>query len=249
MSKNEMGQKTFKFVLNSPDNGTITLHSELEIVFILEGVATFQVDGDIYEVGPEDIFVINSHTLHNLIVPSGGQVLSFYLSPMFINKLCPEIGSFVVDCSSFLYPKDKQDKFNGLRERLALAFRAEYKQESPLPLHMYGRIMELLHYLLQNFQVKDGKIPSQAEGISRMREITQYMHSAYQEDLTLTMIAKREFLSNSYLSRLFQKELGVTFTEYLTGIRLSHGLAMLQGRQKKYPWEKEMWFLQQLTPY
>ncbi|MEL2319438.1 helix-turn-helix domain-containing protein, partial [Klebsiella pneumoniae] len=44
----------------------------------------------------------------------------------------------------------------------------------------------------------------------------------YQRRLSLHAVAAAEFVSEAWLSRLFRKELGVSFVQYFTALRLRH---------------------------
>ena len=58
-------------------------------------------------------------------------------------------------------------------------------------------------------------------------EIVDYINDYYQQDITLTSIAEKFFMNPSYLSDLFSKKLGVTFSNYLTNIRIEKATQFL----------------------
>ena len=88
---------------------------------------------------------------------------------------------------------------------------------------------ELLGFLFENFGIKKEKTDKKEE---HWLDLIRYINESYQENITLQMLAKKEFMSQSYFSRMFQKEMGVTFTEYLTEIRLSHAVNLLSDKDK-----------------
>jgi YesN/AraC family two-component response regulator len=57
-----------------------------------------------------------------------------------------------------------------------------------------------------------------------------YILIHYSEQITLTDIARRACLSEEYFSRLFKKETGKNFTEYLLEIRMQRAKQLLQSR-------------------
>ena len=54
----------------------------------------------------------------------------------------------------------------------------------------------------------------------KISEIAQYIKSNYHERLTLEKVAKRFYISPSYLSRVFTKLTGFHFREYLQVVRI-----------------------------
>ena len=54
----------------------------------------------------------------------------------------------------------------------------------------------------------------------------------FQEDLTLDSVAEELNISLFYLSKLFRKNKGISFTEYLTQVRLEHAKKLLEEGQK-----------------
>ena len=61
--------------------------------------------------------------------------------------------------------------------------------------------------------------------LSAMRRIA----SMYGEPLSLESVAAEIGVSTYYLSRLFKQELGLTFVEYLTGVRMKSAYALAKG--------------------
>lgn len=59
----------------------------------------------------------------------------------------------------------------------------------------------------------------------------QYINSHYFEDIDLEKLAQQVFVSSYYLSHLFRREMGVTFSDYLTKVRVSRAKELLmEGR-------------------
>ena len=69
----------------------------------------------------------------------------------------------------------------------------------------------------------------------RVHTIIRYVHEHYQEDVTLYDLSKELDLSMIYISQLFKKEVGITFSAYLTKVRIEKAKQMLStGRYKVY---------------
>lgn len=84
-------------------------------------------------------------------------------------------------------------------------------------LHIYDRIRE---YRVENGFSRD------EDGIQRVLELIE---QRYQEDISLELIADELEMSYSYLSKLFRKQMGEGFVEYLTRKRIEASLALLRN--------------------
>lgn len=62
-----------------------------------------------------------------------------------------------------------------------------------------------------------------------IREAVDYIRAHYSDDLSLEDVAGRVHLSPFYLSRLFKEELGNTFVEFLTRVRIEEAKRLLLG--------------------
>ncbi|TCL65970.1 two-component system response regulator YesN [Hydrogenispora ethanolica] len=81
-----------------------------------------------------------------------------------------------------------------------------------------GQILALTH------KIKDGR-ESQVKAV--ILQAKEQIDRMYQEDLSLDDLAQAVSVSPFYLSRLFREELGVSFTEYITKLRLEKALTLL----------------------
>jgi len=69
---------------------------------------------------------------------------------------------------------------------------------------------------------------------SIIKEIKQFIKSNfYQEDISLLSAAKDINLSPQHLSRVFKKEMGITFVDYLTQVRLDKAIELFEDDELK----------------
>ncbi|HHY83502.1 MAG TPA: AraC family transcriptional regulator [Clostridiales bacterium] len=61
-------------------------------------------------------------------------------------------------------------------------------------------------------------------------DAVRYIREHFNENLTLESIAQKIYISPYYLSHLFKEELGITFLEYLTRIRMEEAKRLLKDR-------------------
>ena len=62
---------------------------------------------------------------------------------------------------------------------------------------------------------------------------TNYIKMYYNEDLKLEDVAEHIYINPYYLSHLFKKELGITFSNYLRKIRLDNAIILIQKGERE----------------
>lgn len=81
-----------------------------------------------------------------------------------------------------------------------------------------GALDTFMDTVYQVKQVKNAKLIGEATAVIRQR---------FAEPLTLDSVAQKVFVSPFYLSHLFKEELGLTFVEYLTRVRIEEAKRLL----------------------
>ena len=69
--------------------------------------------------------------------------------------------------------------------------------------------------------------------MSIARQMVQMIHEAYDQDITLEACSEQLKFHPVYLSRVFKKEIGVTFSEYLTEYRINMAKLWLKDSSLK----------------
>jgi len=64
-------------------------------------------------------------------------------------------------------------------------------------------------------------------------QILQYVHQHYNENLTLKEIARVFFINPAYLGRMFQQQMGMSFSEYLLAYRMQKAMTLLKSKDIK----------------
>lgn len=67
----------------------------------------------------------------------------------------------------------------------------------------------------------------------QMAEILEFMGQEYATDISLNILAEQWHFNNAYLSRMFRKETGFSFSDILTSIRLMNTAQMLLESREK----------------
>lgn len=97
-------------------------------------------------------------------------------------------------------------------------------------LHLFPNFDEMIESLKALSDMPDDPNDSHSgHGIrnASLRAITSYIHDHYRDNISIQVISKAFYLNANYLSQLFKRELNLTFTEYLTNVRLKQAKHLL----------------------
>lgn len=221
----------FWFKLLQKDDLRPLWHSELEVVFLLQGTARIDFPDlkSEYTLQERDIFVINCFEVLNFELNDGAAALCFSVSQAFINSVSPELLRYKVNCRSFLHMQDKQAAFDVLRRDLALAFHSVNKKESTGITYAKSSVTAILEDLSRYF-LDHGQAMESRSVQETLKDVTNYIQQHYRERITLDDLVKHTFLSKTYLSRCFSRYLGISFTGYLELLRLSCAVRLMHGQ-------------------
>jgi AraC-like DNA-binding protein len=87
--------------------------------------------------------------------------------------------------------------------------------------------------LFQRLRDADGKVNKQSHEEQMIARVTDYIHSHYDEDLSLQLCADLVSLNTFQLSRLFKKIKGVNFVDYVIGYRVGIAKELLANPELK----------------
>lgn len=103
-------------------------------------------------------------------------------------------------------------------------FYLERINESQTLREMHQFSVSLVHSLTESMAHKNYSGNSTV-----IKEVVSYLNTNYREDINLPDLAERVHVNSTYLSTLFKQEMGISFTVYLNGIRLSRAEELLRN--------------------
>lgn len=189
-------------------------HSSLEVICVLEGQLTFQVNGTRHVVHPNQFIVISSGVVHDVAnTPNHAFVLQIPLP--FVEKYYP-------------HPEALNFTTAGREESVAyqqiLGWFRQLNQinQQQLPGYRFDSgviLLSMLKTLILDFT--DGTQPVMTN-TSNLKDLIIYMNDHYSEKLTVSDLAHQFGYNPSYLSRVFKQQVGVTLVDYMYLIRLTN---------------------------
>lgn len=96
-----------------------------------------------------------------------------------------------------------------------------------------GNVYELVELYNEAIDILEAALMPQYS--KKIRGIIKYIQEHYQEEVSLSDLSQKLDLSMIYISQLFKKEVGMTFSSYLTKVRMDKAVELLNsGSYKVY---------------
>lgn len=97
--------------------------------------------------------------------------------------------------------------------------------------HIFGNIAEMFDYLerlvLDHIGIKTGLFSGDVRN-ETVRELIDYVNSNFTKEISIQCISGKFFVNPNYISRVFKKEVGESFIEYLTRLRVQYASRLLK---------------------
>lgn len=212
-------------------------HQSIELLYVLSGNAQVYCRNTQYNLREDDIILINMFDVHSV---SGNkcEVLSLKID---VSALDPEISHFSqkrFNCNSSI--ETDKTKFTPLKRLIALIVKANINPGDSTDLLNKSYIYELLYILTAYFNAEDNANSKDVnKNFERIKNIVIYINEHYKEKISLNSLAETFFLSTPYISKIFKEFIGISFSDYLTEIRLSHAVKDLANPNSKIEYISE----------
>ncbi|RDY26230.1 helix-turn-helix domain-containing protein [Romboutsia weinsteinii] len=218
-------------------NGTTSefeWHKDIEIIIMGRGSATLDIKNSTYHLKDENIILVNSSEVHRLYnISSDSLIISLYFDPYFFEKYYRDFSKLQFNCNSILDMDLDRAKYNKLYMlSSSVAVSLLYKND----LNQIKTLKDMFHlvdHLIGNFSLPIDLDNSDLSSYhQRFNRILEYINDNYYNKITLSDLAKIEYLTTHYISRFFNKYMGVGFIKYLNNFRLEKSMYDLTNTNK-----------------
>lgn len=213
-------------------------HSFFELVYITAGEAEEVLeDGTVLPVRAGDCFLIDLGRAHGYrpTEKSGDfSLINCLFLPELIDPSLPSAKSlsemmapFLSRTESRISEKERQEIYHdksGFLGGLIGQIRREFERRETGYTDVIRHLLSTVLITLIRGELRRADSPT-----TPATRVIRYIEGHYGERLTLGRVADKLGFSLPYLSSLFKKECGMTFRDYLCGVRLKHGATLLRG--------------------
>jgi xylan 1,4-beta-xylosidase len=216
--------KDLDFTVRRACGGEEHIQTDLLVLYLLEGEMTVQYYGEKTHMCREDIVLLNPGTAYRFEDVRG----ALYAVASYSGPLTSEI---MGGRSLILYADSVDDTVHSYQDirDILMDLTAEYTyQRHQTEARKDSLLLELLDHLIENHSL-GGTSDGTEEGESdiRMRQMMQYITGHINEDINLSALAEKMYVSTSTLSRIFRKKTGVYFADYVAQLRVKSSLGLL----------------------
>ena len=100
-------------------------------------------------------------------------------------------------------------------------------------LNIHKLVIDQITEMIQLEENRKSKKNEEIDQNSVIRQVKMSIENRYQEDLSLQILADEVFLTPTYLSYLFKKNMGVSLIKYLTTVRINQAKELLKNTNMK----------------
>lgn len=220
--------KNINILLERIKDTTKHVHNGLEFLLVIKGNLTMEKGGETYNLKQNDVILINNRDVHSVRSNSDNLAVVLHIDNEFLEENCPDILTKYYICNSAREEHQDKEKFKLIRQTLTQVMLLMFKKDLGYELQIMSKIYALLNHVILNFPIsKQGISTQKHDADDRMDRILSYINENFHEDITLNQVAKDEFISIHYLSKLFKSKTGVNFSDYITELRIDNSVREL----------------------
>ena len=208
-------------------------HTAFEIIMPENGSYLVETTNSAYVLQENQILIIPPGQLHQLSPKGEGSrlILLFHYTRLnSFQEFSTLMGALsqVVLITPQTFPRIWEES-----RLLMVHMSQEYEKQNPVcEFEILSSLLHLLVLLVREITVfppclsHEGNSHHQDYGY-RFRDVLKYMAGAYTGQVSLAQAASIAGFSKFHFSRLFKRIMGISFGDYLTGLRLSHAKLLL----------------------
>ena len=186
-------------------------HSSFELYYMKEGKCNYFIEDRSYDVVAGDIILIPAGTIHR--TNYGPKPHSRHLINFAEEFISPDILSATLTLGYLYSNKALSTHIDAIFSMIE----EEYVKNDSLSIHALKTYTEQLLLLM----VRNGNEKKrESDGNAIVEKAVKHIQENYMNDVKLSMVARIMNVSAEHLSRIFKKETGFGFNEYLTLYRL-----------------------------
>ena len=203
----------------------IHFHDDYEIYFLLDGNTNYFIGDEIFHIHPGSFVFIPRGILHKTD-----------------SENCLTNERFLINADISVFDNDIQNIILKLsRERVVYIAKSDmnlfkdiiYKTETEYNSHNEFRYALLRSYISELFVMiyrkKHPYKPKLSEAEEIIQNVSEYISSNFDKNLTLAALSKKFAVSACYLSRKFKAVSGIGLNEYITYVRITNAEKILKN--------------------
>lgn len=192
-------------------------HYDCELLYVERGRIDVFCGGKKYTLGASDAMYIHSGEIHYMQAREETYLLVFIFKDELVKRACGDVRPF---SPLIIGSESIPDAYAYIKRELSE--KGEYYAQAA-----NARTELLIIDLFRNLPVT-GNVHADAS-VNTLKKLLDDVEENY-ADYTFEKAAAFAGFSDAYFSRLFHKQLGMTFSQYLNNVRIKHAVAIMRAQ-------------------
>lgn len=197
-------------------------HQAVEMLLFVKGKVTCNFENAKRQFKAGDMYIINSHEVHETKCSRNAMYLVIHIQP---NIMCRYMPTFDQLRFSLAVDKEDPEKARALEQLRGLMndilIQNEGSSDPAYKLERQARLFAVAALLVKHFSqplaVEETRL--QRSDMTRLEPILDYIQLHHAEELPLDDAADSMGLNKEYFCRLFKKNMGVSYLQYVYQVR------------------------------
>lgn len=209
-------------------------YAGITLLYVRQGQLTVRSTERCLTLHPDDVLLINKNHAYTLNSTDDNVVICLEVSNHYFSRYYNRYFQHQFLVSSEPHPTPKSKHINMLKVLLAKMLMTHTHGHNDFSLLEANQCLsEILLMLVLYFKEDNPSAQRRNSSFSkRINKVISTIETHYHENISLTQVAQTEHVSLSYLSRLFKKEVGLSFMQYLMNIKFEHAVIDLINTSK-----------------
>ena len=183
-------------------------HREMEILYILNGHATVNMDGERYELEPLEAIVIDYSKIHEVLYALPQTMgICIHISRNLLGRFLPGQELMTFRCSKKYLSEEQTEAYERMCAMLKKLTVLYVNQQRTYRLRSNSMILEILADLIEYFS--EPVIPDtgyvRLSNVERLEQVCDYVEHHYKEEINLQDAADELGLNREYFCRFLEE--------------------------------------------
>ncbi len=209
-------------------------HTAIEIVFVEKGTLLCHIENKVVRIPKNSFLIVGSNVIHHLTCDNTSAEICYL--QVDVQKIMELIYKDLSDIPFIFDPSLKKYlllKNCDLNFPLLIGIFRELQAKKPyFELNFMGNLLHLISYLQGEEIICDFKRLLKDLSVKKIYPAIKYINDHLAEKISLEGMCEMLCLDKYYLCKLFKKSTGMTFTQYLTRMRIQYAEHLLTATDK-----------------
>ena len=206
-------------------------HNQYEMYCLVSGTRTLFIDNTILSLKPGSVVIIAPNVLHKFVDASSDNMYSRLIFTYTPDSIVKSINTAkklpTIFPESYCYYEELQD--NKYFEYISTITKCLSKIEPLYDISIYASFLQLLVILNNESHIFPNLQKDSAVSKDLIEQVSIYISTHLEENLSLNTLADHFFVSPSYLSRLFKKTTSIHLSTFINEQKIQRAIYLMEN--------------------